>query len=173
MSETIKSGQRYKITNEENGLVPDLSGADHKSILRWDFHSLCSSGSQRVRPLRTTANASGLFDQSGTGSTLDLGICQRMEHRSSASTSLSSGTPRFYESEDHDNPRLLYTAQELSESRFPKDDTDHTQDKVYLSITAAHVCQSSVTVTGERNGDSEAVKSYCILTVLPYYQPDV
>jgi len=35
---SIKSGQRYKITNEENGLVFDLSSGNGKSILGWDFH---------------------------------------------------------------------------------------------------------------------------------------
>ncbi|KAF8264528.1 hypothetical protein EI94DRAFT_461062 [Lactarius quietus] len=34
----IKSGQRYKITNEGNGMVVDLSGADNRSILGWAFH---------------------------------------------------------------------------------------------------------------------------------------
>ncbi|KAN0133565.1 Ricin B lectin domain containing protein [Lactarius tabidus] len=35
---TIESGQRYKITNEGNGMVFDLSATDGKSILGWTFH---------------------------------------------------------------------------------------------------------------------------------------
>ncbi|KAH9055698.1 carbohydrate-binding module family 13 protein, partial [Lactarius vividus] len=34
----IKSGQRYKIVNEKNKLVVDLSRADNKSIIGHDFH---------------------------------------------------------------------------------------------------------------------------------------
>ncbi|KAH8999834.1 hypothetical protein EDB86DRAFT_2907653 [Lactarius hatsudake] len=35
---SIKSGQRYKIINEQNKLVVDLSRADNKSIIGHDFH---------------------------------------------------------------------------------------------------------------------------------------
>ncbi|KAH9041089.1 hypothetical protein EDB85DRAFT_1924198 [Lactarius pseudohatsudake] len=35
---SIKSGQRYKITNEQHKLVVDLSAADHKSVLGHTFH---------------------------------------------------------------------------------------------------------------------------------------
>lgn len=35
---SIKSGQRYKITNEQTKLVVDLSGADNKSIIGWNYH---------------------------------------------------------------------------------------------------------------------------------------
>ncbi|KAF8264538.1 hypothetical protein EI94DRAFT_1703163 [Lactarius quietus] len=35
---SIKSGQRYKITNEQARLVVDLSGADSKSIIGWTSH---------------------------------------------------------------------------------------------------------------------------------------
>ncbi|KAF8269117.1 hypothetical protein EI94DRAFT_1038863 [Lactarius quietus] len=35
---SIKSGQRYKITNEQAKLVVDLSGGDGKSIIGWTFH---------------------------------------------------------------------------------------------------------------------------------------
>ncbi|KAF8257422.1 ricin B lectin domain-containing protein [Lactarius quietus] len=35
---SIKSGQRYKITNEQAQLVVDLSGADSKSIIGWTSH---------------------------------------------------------------------------------------------------------------------------------------
>ncbi|KAH9069661.1 carbohydrate-binding module family 13 protein [Lactarius deliciosus] len=35
---SIKSGQRYKITNEQHKLVMDLFAADHKSVLGHTFH---------------------------------------------------------------------------------------------------------------------------------------
>ncbi|KAN0132303.1 carbohydrate-binding module family 13 protein [Lactarius tabidus] len=35
---SIKSGQRYKITNEQANLVVDLSGQDNKSIIGWESH---------------------------------------------------------------------------------------------------------------------------------------
>ena len=35
---SIKSGQRYKITNEQTKLVVDLSAADNKSIIGWNYH---------------------------------------------------------------------------------------------------------------------------------------
>jgi hypothetical protein len=44
----IESGQRYKITNEGNGMVFDLSGADGRSILGWAFHG---GGNQQVSNL--------------------------------------------------------------------------------------------------------------------------
>lgn len=34
----ISSGKSYKIMNEGNGLVLDLSGADGKSVLGWGSH---------------------------------------------------------------------------------------------------------------------------------------
>jgi hypothetical protein len=35
---SIKSGQRYKITNEQAKLVVDLSGQNNKSIIGWKSH---------------------------------------------------------------------------------------------------------------------------------------
>lgn len=35
---SIKSGQRYKITNEKTKLVVDLSGENDKSIIGWKSH---------------------------------------------------------------------------------------------------------------------------------------
>jgi hypothetical protein len=69
MSINLKSGQRYKITNEASGLVVDLSGqryaitneesglvtgtspsgANNKSVIGWDFHGL---DNQQVCSLR-------------------------------------------------------------------------------------------------------------------------
>ncbi|KAI9448744.1 hypothetical protein BJY52DRAFT_1156294 [Lactarius psammicola] len=35
---SIKSGQRYKITNEQTKLVIDLSGVNFKSVIGYNFH---------------------------------------------------------------------------------------------------------------------------------------
>ncbi|KAH8989169.1 hypothetical protein EDB86DRAFT_2808009 [Lactarius hatsudake] len=35
---SIKSGQRYKITDEQTKLVVDLSGVNNKSVLGYNFH---------------------------------------------------------------------------------------------------------------------------------------
>ncbi|KAH9162660.1 hypothetical protein EDB89DRAFT_1860678 [Lactarius sanguifluus] len=35
---SIKSGQRYKIANEQTKLVVDLSGVNNKSVLGYNFH---------------------------------------------------------------------------------------------------------------------------------------
>lgn len=41
----IESGKHYKITNEGNGMVLDLSGTDNKTILGWEYHA---GGNQQV-----------------------------------------------------------------------------------------------------------------------------
>jgi hypothetical protein len=56
---SIESGQRYKFTNEENGLVLDLSGSNGKSILGWDFHG---GGNQQVNNLVVTSIACPSYD---------------------------------------------------------------------------------------------------------------
>ncbi|KAH9035476.1 hypothetical protein EDB85DRAFT_1943540, partial [Lactarius pseudohatsudake] len=47
---SIKSGQRYKITNEQSKLVVDLSGANNKSVLGYNFHG---GANQQVTTLAT------------------------------------------------------------------------------------------------------------------------
>ncbi|KAH8998196.1 hypothetical protein EDB83DRAFT_916809 [Lactarius deliciosus] len=50
ISISVKSGQRYKIINEETKMVADLSGGNHKSILGYTSHG---GGNQQVTILAT------------------------------------------------------------------------------------------------------------------------
>jgi hypothetical protein len=117
---SIKSGQRYKFMNEENGLVLELYQLhrDDNFIYGSRFHggenqqvtnfaqaifaisiacrsymatTMPSSGSQRSR-----MSANGLFDQS-VASISDSRILPKTEHLSLALTDLSLGILRFYQ----------------------------------------------------------------------------
>ena len=48
-----QSGQRYAITNEESGLVtgPSPNGANYKSVIGWDFHGRDNQQVNRLRYL--------------------------------------------------------------------------------------------------------------------------
>ncbi|KAI9439142.1 hypothetical protein H4582DRAFT_119326 [Lactarius indigo] len=103
MSESIKSGQRYKIANEENGLVLDLDGADHKSILGWNFHG--KDNQQWV----TERQEDGQWTIRSVWRQKYLGFETTPED---GTPLVGLGEPQLWDievlsdSEDHDNPRV-------------------------------------------------------------------
>ncbi|KAF8264525.1 hypothetical protein EI94DRAFT_1738215 [Lactarius quietus] len=122
MSETIKSGQRYNITNEENGLAFDLSNSDNKSVLGWKHHGeerqrwiaeRQDDGQWTIRSIKYQKYVG--FEKTPKDGTLVVGLDR----------------PHFWDieilpdSEDHDHPRVKFWARGTHlVVEYPKDRPD-------------------------------------------------
>jgi hypothetical protein len=133
----IESGKCYKIVNEENGLVFDLSGGDNLTILGWEFSG---SDNQQVRNLPYSDTSRWLaytlqwiLEKQGDGQWTIRSV--RLNKYLGFKDSPKDGTtlvgfqrPPFLwdieilpDSEDHDNTRVRYVL--LSTSS----DDDHSR----------------------------------------------
>ncbi|KAH9161593.1 ricin B lectin domain-containing protein [Lactarius sanguifluus] len=149
MSESIKSGQRYKITNEENGLVLDISGANHRSILGWDFHG--ADNQQWI----TERQDDGQWTIRSVGPQRYLGFEKTPEDRTPL---VGLDGPQLWDievlsdSEDHDNPRVkLWVRGTLLVVEFPteKSDPGPTESDRRLQLLAARDGENQVWVLEE------------------------
>jgi len=142
---SIKSGQRYKFTNEENGTVFDMtfwhrlqqhchwhSGSSVKSVVGWRFHG--------------GANQQWITERQDDGQWTIRSV-QYQKYLGFENTPPTDGTPlggldepQFWDikvlpdSEDHDNPRIrLWVRGTLLVVEFPEE----TVDIVYLKVRTA------------------------------------
>jgi len=118
----IESGQRYKITNEGNGMVFDLSGSDGRSILGWAFHG--------------GGNQQWILDRQGDGQwTIRSVNGQRYlgfeGTPKDGTAAVGLDRPRLWDievledSEDHDYPRVKFWVRStLLVVEFPKERSD-------------------------------------------------
>jgi hypothetical protein len=123
----IESGQRYKITNEGNGMVFDLSATDGKSILGWAFHgvenqqvsSLTYSNSRR--PPYNHDVLQWILDKQGDGQWTIRSVMHQKyvgfeSNPKNGAAVVGLDRPRHWDieildsedSEDHDYPRVKY-----------------------------------------------------------------
>ncbi|KAH9030985.1 ricin B lectin domain-containing protein [Lactarius pseudohatsudake] len=150
MSESIKSGQRYKFTNEENGLILDISGANHRNILGWDVHG--NDNQQWI----TERQDDGQWTIRSVWPQKYLGF----------ETTPEDGTPLvgldepqlwdievLSDSEDHDNPRVnrLWVRGTLLVVEFPigKSDPRPIESDRQLQLLAARDGKNQVWVLEE------------------------
>ncbi|KAH9017958.1 ricin B lectin domain-containing protein [Lactarius hengduanensis] len=149
MSESIKSGQRYKFTNEENGLVLDISGANRRNILGWDVHG--NDNQQWI----TERQDDGQWTIRSVWPQKYLGFENTPED---GTPLVGLDEPQLWDievlsdSEDHDNPRVkLWVRGTLLVVEFPigKSDPRPIESDRQLQLLAARDGKNQVWVLEE------------------------